>query len=139
MDMFPFHDLSNYQFKHMDKQLLLPDDVLGLISALSKPACRHWREFKELKRIFDHYCYEDMLAEVEKKLYTAEADQVFAAFVTFKDAYVEYHYRLEFCLHGQVASFIQDSNIAAEVYAQKSRDLRVALYGEEEVLRREYE
>ena len=139
MNMFPFHDLTPYQFTHMDKPLFIPDDVLGLIRALSKPACRHWREFKDIKRLLDHYCYEEMLADVEKKLYTSEADQVFAALVAFKDAYVEYHYRLEFCLHGQVASFIQDSNIAAEVYAQKSRELRVAVHGEEEVLRREYD
>ena len=139
MNMFPFHDLTPYQFKHMDEPLLLPDDVLGLIRSLSQPACRHWREFKELKRIFDHYCYTDLLEDVEKKLYTTEADQVFAALVAFKDAYVEYHYRLGFCLHERVPSLIRESNDAAEVYKQKSRELQVALYGEEEVLRREYE
>ena len=139
MDMFPFHNLSNYQFKHMDEPLILPDDVLGLIRSLSQPACRHWREFKELKRIFDHYCHQEMLVDVEKKLYTSEADHVFAALAAFKDAHVEYHYRLGLCLYGRVASLIQASNDAAEVYKQKSRELRVALYGEEEVLRREYE
>ena len=139
MNMFPFHDLTPYQFTHMDEPLLLPDDVLRFISALSKPACKHWREFKEIKCILNHYCYEERLAEVEKKLYTSEAEHVFAALVAFKDAYVEYHYRLEFCLHGQVASFIRDSNNAAEVYREKSRELQVALWGEEEVLRREYE
>lgn len=139
MNMFPFHDLTPYQFKHLDNQLFLPDDILGLIRALSKPACRHWREFKVIKRVLDHYCYEDLLTDVEKKLYTSDADQVFAAVVAFKDAYVEYHYRLGFCLHGQVASFIRDSIAASEVYKQKSRELQVALYGEEEVLRREYE
>ena len=137
--MFPFSNLSNYQFTHMDEPLLLPDDVLSVIRALSKPACRHWREFKEFKGIFDHYCYADLLADVTKKLYTSDADQVFAAFVSYKDAHVEYHYRLEFCLHERAPSLIQASNVAAEVYTQKSRELRVALYGEEEVLRREYE
>jgi len=139
MNMFPFHDLSDYQFKHMDKPLFIPDDVLSLIRTLSQPACRHWREFKEFKRIFDHYCYTDLLADVEKKLYTTEADQVFGAFVAFKDAYVEYNERLEDCLYGRVARLIQASNASAEVFTQKSRELRVALYGEEEVLRRDYD
>jgi hypothetical protein len=139
MNMFPFHDLSNYQFKNLDKPLVLPDDVVSVISALSKPACRHWREFKDLKRILNHYCYEELLADVTKKLYTADADQVFAALVAFKDAYVEYHYRLGFCLHERAAVLIRESNAAADVYRMKSRELQVALYGEEEVLRREYE
>lgn len=139
MNMFPFHDLTPYQFTHMDEPLLLPDDVLGLIHALSQPVCKHWREFKDMKRIFDHYCYEVLLADVEKKLYTSDADQVFAAFVAFKDAYVEYNERLEDCLYGRVARLIQASNASAEVFTQKSRELRVALYGEEEVLRRDYD
>jgi hypothetical protein len=79
------------------------------------------------------------LADVEKKLYTSEADQVFAALVAFKDAYVDYHYRLGFCLHDRAPSLIRDSNAAADVYRNKSRELQVALYGEEEVLRREYD
>ena len=137
--VFPFNDLSSYQFKHMDAPLVLPDDVLGLISALSKPACRHWREFKEIKRTLHHYCYEDLLAEIEKKLYTSEADQVFAALVAYMDAYTEYHYRLGLCLRVREATLIRASNAAAEVYLQKFRELKVALRGEEEVLRDEYE
>ncbi len=137
--VFPFNDLSNYQFKHLDAPLVLPDDVLGIISALSKPACRHWREFKEIKRTLHHYCYNDLLAEIEKKLYTSEADQVFAALVAYMGAYTEYHYRLEFCLGVRVASLIRASNAAAEVYREKYRELQVALHGEEEVSRREYE
>lgn len=139
MNMFPFHDLSNYQFTHPDEPLVLPDDVLSVIRTLSMPACRHWREFKDLKRILNHYCYEELLADVEKKLYTSEADQVFAALVAFKDAYVDYHYRLGFCLHERAPSLMRDSNAAADVYRIKSRELQVALYGEEEVLRREYD
>ena len=139
MDTFPFHVLSDYQFTHPDDPLVLPDDVLSVIRLLSMPACRHWREFKELKRILNHYCYEELLADVEKKLYTSDADQVFAALVAFKDAYVDYHYRLEFCLHDRAPSLIRDSNTAADVYRMKSRELQVVLYGEEEVLRREYD
>ena len=135
MAMFPFNDLTDYQFKHMDKPLILPDDVLGLIRALSKPVFQHWREFKEIKRILDHYCFEERLAAVEKKLYTPEADQVFASLVAFKDAHVEYMYRLDVYLEGRDATFIttaiRESNaalaVATDVYKEKSRELQVAL------------
>lgn len=50
--MFPFNDLSAYQFKHMDKPLLLPDDVLGLITALSKPVFEHFQDYNAYVRIF---------------------------------------------------------------------------------------
>ena len=43
--IFPFHNLSDYQFKNLDKPLFLPDDVMGLISALSKPFFRYPREY----------------------------------------------------------------------------------------------
>jgi hypothetical protein len=129
--MFPFNDLSNYQFKHVDEPLILPDDVLGMIADFSKPACRHWREFKEIKCIFED-SYMDLLAEIEKRLYTSDADQVFAALVAYKDAYVEYHYRLGFCLRERVESLIRESNAAAEVYCMKGRELNVILYGEYE-------
>jgi len=99
----------------------------------------HMDEFEEIKRILAHYCYEERLEDVSNKLHTSEADQVFAALVALKDAHVEYHYRLGFCLHERVSSLIDASNAAAEVYRMKSRELSVALYGEEEVLRREYE
>jgi hypothetical protein len=98
-----------------------------------------FHEFDKIKSILTHYCYEERLKDVYQKLYTSDADQVLAALVAFKDAHVEYHYRLGFCLHERVASLIDASNAAAEVYRMKSRELSVALYGEEEVLRREYE
>jgi hypothetical protein len=53
MDMFPFHNLSNYQFKNLDKQLFLPDDVLGLISALSKPFFRYPHEYEDALRVLN--------------------------------------------------------------------------------------
>jgi len=135
--IFPFSDLSNYQFKNLDAVFVLPDDVLGFISELSKPATRYWCEFKEIKGIMG--CYVDLLTDTEAKLRTREADQVFAAVVAFKDAYVEYHYRVGLCLHVRNAILIRESNVAADMFQRKSRELRVVLYGEEEVLRREYE
>ena len=81
----------------------------------------------------------ERLEDVYHKLHTSEADQVFAALVAFKEAHVEYHFRLGFCLHERVSSLIEASNAAADVYRMKSRELNVLLYGEEEVLRREYE
>ena len=50
--MFPFNDLTNYQLKHMDAPLVLPDDVLGMISALSKPAFEHFQDYNAYVRIF---------------------------------------------------------------------------------------
>ena len=51
--IFPFHNLSNYQFKHPDQPLFLPDDVLGLISALSKPFFRYPHEYEDALRVLD--------------------------------------------------------------------------------------
>ena len=83
--------------------------------------------------------YVDLLTDTEAKLRTREADQVFSALVAFKDAYVEYHYRVGFCIHVRNSILIRESNAAADMYQRKHRELRVVLYGEEEVLRREYE
>lgn len=47
--VFPFNALSKYQFEHMDEPLLLPDDVLSLISALSKPfPLRYPKTYKKI-------------------------------------------------------------------------------------------
>ena len=51
--IFPFHNLSDYQFKHPDQPLFLPDDVMGLISALSKPFFRYPREYEDALRVLD--------------------------------------------------------------------------------------
>ena len=51
--IFPFHNLSNYQFKHPDEPLFLPDDVLGLISALSKPFFRYPHEYEDALRVLN--------------------------------------------------------------------------------------
>ena len=50
--MFPFHDLTPYQFKHPDAPLVLPDDVLGLINALSMPVFQHFQDYKDYVRLF---------------------------------------------------------------------------------------
>jgi len=52
MDMFPFNDLSDYQFKHLDEPLIFPDDILGMIIALSKPVFRHYVDYNAYVRIF---------------------------------------------------------------------------------------
>jgi hypothetical protein len=115
----------------------LPPELVSIIREFSRPSLRYWREFKEIKGIMGLYV--DLLTDTEAKLRTREADQVFAAVVAFKDAYVEYHYRVGLCLHARNATLIRESNAAADMYQRKSRELRVVLYGEEEVLRREYE
>jgi len=115
----------------------LPHELVSIIREFSRPTLRYWREFKEIKSIMG--CYVDLLTDTEAKLRTREADQVFAAVVAFKDAYVEYHYRVGLCLHVRNAILIRESNAAADMFQRKSRELRVVLYGEEEVLRREYE
>ena len=51
--IFPFHNRSNYQFKNPDKPLFLPDDVMGLISALSKPFFRYPREYEDALRVLE--------------------------------------------------------------------------------------
>jgi hypothetical protein len=50
--MFPFNDLSDYQFKHMDEPLILPDDILGIIRALSKPVFLHAVDYNAYVRMF---------------------------------------------------------------------------------------
>ena len=50
--MFPFNDLTDYQFKHLDKPLFLPDDVMGMITALSKPVFRYYEEYNAYVRHF---------------------------------------------------------------------------------------
>lgn len=48
MDMLPFNALTDYQFKHMDKPLILPDDILGLVRELSMPRFKYFREYKSV-------------------------------------------------------------------------------------------
>jgi hypothetical protein len=50
--MFPFHELSTYQFEHPDEPLVLPDDVLSVIRGLSKPVFEHFQDYKAYVRIF---------------------------------------------------------------------------------------
>ena len=69
--MFPFNDLSDYQFKHPDKQLLFPDDVLGLIRTLSKPFFRYPVEYKEALRVLNKREW----PRLKEKLSGPKADQ----------------------------------------------------------------
>ena len=50
--MFPFNDLSRYQFEHPDEPLVFPDDVLSVIRGLSKPVFEHFQDYKAYVRIF---------------------------------------------------------------------------------------
>lgn len=52
MFMFPFNDLTDYQFKHLDEPLIIPDDILGMITALSKSVFRHYVDYNTYIRIF---------------------------------------------------------------------------------------
>ena len=73
MAMFPFHDLTPYQFKHMDAPLVLPDDVLREISDLSKPVFQHFQDYKAYVRIFGKE-----YPELKAKLMANDEDTVVA-------------------------------------------------------------
>ena len=126
MAMFPFNNLSDYQFKHMDEPLFIPDDVLGLIRELSMPACRHWRKFKEIKSVLSN----DLLRDVSKKMCSSEADNVLAAVAAYKDANDCYQWLLEHCIEGCDVRLILATRYAKEDHDLKFRELHVAVYGE---------
>ena len=126
MAMFPFHDLTPYQFKHMDDPLFIPDDVLGLIRELSMPACRHWQKFREVKSVLSN----DLLRDVSKKMCTSEADKVLAAVVAYKDANDSYQWLLAHCIEGCDVRLILATRYAKEDHDLKFRELHVAVYGE---------
>ena len=123
--MFPFHVLSDYQFKHMDEPLVLPDDVLGLISALSKPACRHWQKFKKVKSVLS----KDLLRDVTKKMCTSDADKVLDALVVYNDANKYYQWLLAHCIEGCDVRLILATRLAKEDHDLKFRELQVTVYG----------
>jgi len=50
MAMFPFNDLTDYQFKHLDEPLLLPPELVRIVKAFSKPILRYPREYKDALR-----------------------------------------------------------------------------------------
>ena len=125
MAMFPFHVLSDYQFKHMDEPLFIPDDVLGLIRELSMPACRHWQKFREVKSVLSN----DLLRDVSKKMCSSEADNVLAAVVAYKDANDSYQWLLAHCIEGCDVRLILATRYAKEDHDLKFRELHVAVYG----------
>ena len=126
MAMFPFSNLSDYQFTHMDEPLVLPDDVLGLISALSKPACRHWQKFKEIKSVLSN----ELLRDVTKKMCSSDADNVLAAVVAYKEMNDYYQWLLAHCIEGCTVHLLLATRYAKEDQARKFRELQVAVYGE---------
>ena len=125
MAMFPFSNLSDYQFKHMDEPLFIPDDVLGLIRELSMPACRHWQKFSEVKSVLSN----DLLRDVTKKMCSSEADKVLAAVVAYKDANDCYQWLLAHCMEGCDVRLILATRYAKEDHDLKFRELHVAVYG----------
>ena len=126
MAMFPFHVLSDYQFKHMDEPLFIPDDVLGLIRALSKPACKHWQKFKEVKDVLS----KDLLRDVTKKMCTSEADTVLDAVVAYKEMNDYYEWLLAYCIEGCTVHLLLATHYAKEDRDRKFRELQVAVYGD---------
>ena len=126
MAMFPFSNLSDYQFKHMDEPLFIPDDVLGLIRELSMPACRHWRKFSEVKSVLSN----ELLRDVTKKMCSSEADKVLAALVAYKEANDYYKWLLAHCIEGSTVHLILATRDAKEDHILKFRELQVAVYGE---------
>ena len=91
--MFPFNDLSDYQFKHMDKPLFIPDDVLGLIRALSKPYFRYPVEYEDALRVLNKREW----PRLKEKLSGPKAEQgldclnrFLAARIVSEQAYVAY-------------------------------------------------
>ena len=125
MTMFPFHELSDYQFKHPDEPLFLPDDVLDLIRALSKPSCRYWRKFNEVKSVLS----KDLLRDVTKKMCTSEADKVLAAVAAYKESNDYYKWLSVRCLEGCDVRLIIATHYASEDHVLKFRELQVAVYG----------
>jgi len=125
MNTFPFHSLSDYQFKHPDEPLFLPDDVLDIIRALSMPSCRYWRKFKEVKSVLS----KDLLRDVTKKMCTSEADKVLAAVVSYKEVNDYYQMISALCVEGCDVRLIIATHYASEDSVLKFRELQVAVYG----------
>ena len=74
MSMFPFNDLTDYQFKHLDEQLFLPDEILGMIAALSKPVFRYYEEYNAYVRVFGKEC-----PSLKKRLHEPNVEPVLKA------------------------------------------------------------
>ena len=125
MDTFPFHVLSDYQFTHPDEPLFLPDDVLDIIRALSKPACKHWCKFNEVKSVLS----KDLLRDVTKKMCTSDADKVLAAVVAYKEVNDYYQMISALCVEGCDVRLLIATHYASEDHVLKFRDLQVAVYG----------
>ena len=125
MTMFPFHDLSDYQFTHPDEPLFLPDDVLDIIRALSMPACKHWRKFNEVKSVLS----KELLRDVTKKMCSSDADKVLAAVVAYKESNDYYQWLSVRCLEGCDVRLIIATHYASEDHVLKFRELQVAVYG----------
>jgi hypothetical protein len=114
----------------------LPDDVLGLVRAFSRPRMRFYKEYK-LSLLELGFEQDEHWHELRDKLCTSDAEPVFYAFMIYKhsflslkllrnsshqihpDFYVRYHRELA-----------RQEN----AHEKKDRTLRILLVGEEKVL-----
>ncbi len=51
--VFPFNDLSDYQFKNPDKQLFLPEELGRIVNAYAKPSIRYKKTYEDMLKAFD--------------------------------------------------------------------------------------
>jgi hypothetical protein len=109
----------------MDEPLFLPDDVLDIIRAFSKPSCRYWCKFKEVKSVLSN----ELLRDVTKKMCTSEADKVLAAVVAYKESNDYYQWLSVRCLEGCDVRLLIATHYASEDHVLKFRELQVAVYG----------
>jgi len=121
--MFPFHDLSDYQFKHPDKQLVFPDDVLSVISALSKPFFRYPREYEDALRVLNKQEW----PRLKEKLSGPKAEQGLDCLNRFLAARIVSE-------HAYVAYKTPDHELTAEEYEQVRSELDAATYNRLDIL-----
>ncbi len=92
--IFPFNDLTDYQFKHLDQPLLLPPELERMVKAFAKPFFRYPREYKDALYTLNKTDW----PRLREKLSGANADQgldclnrFLAARIVSERAYRAYH------------------------------------------------
>jgi len=69
--IFPFHNLSNYQFKHLDEPLFLPPELERIVKAFAKPFFRYPNEYEDALRVLN----KPEWPRLKEKLSGPKADQ----------------------------------------------------------------
>ena len=117
--------------------MILPDDILLEIRALSKPRMRFIHEFNAGCR--DLRFTTDFIPDVKKKLSTKDAPEIIELFMRYVEADINYN-----AAYRRNIQFIKDAQDtrgpfvrSVEVKAACQRALCVGLYGEEAVAREE--